>query len=172
MQSQVFILLCLSARVVELFLTIIFISEPVELVHLIVLPSSLKRAGLYQHSSADAQPEEEAGKCVLMRNELQRVIAALPPQLWMLRHNKFVVTINSFSQFTQLIELVSGSVKPRRTGECMHVSLHTSPAYQKLLSGLEGRSKTSNMKAAGERVSGKLYYVIIATGSFLEVKLF
>lgn len=134
-------------------------------------PSSLKRAGLYQHSSADAQPEEEAGKCVLMRNELQPVIAALPPQLGMLSH-KFVVTINSFSQFTQLIELVSGSVKPRRAGECMHVSLHTSPAYQKLLSGLEGRSKTSNMKAAGGRVSGKLYYVIIATGSFLEVKLF
>lgn len=171
MQSQVFIFLYLSA-LVELFPTIIFISEPVEPVHLIVLPSSLKRAGLYQHSSTDAKPEEEAGKCVHMRNELKRLAAALPPQLWMLSHNKFVVTINSFSQFTQLIELVSGSVKLGRTGECMRDSLHTSPAYQKLLSGLEGRSKTSNMKAAGELVSGKLYYVIIATGSFLEVKLF
>lgn len=51
-------------------------------------------------------------------------------------------------------------------------SLHGSLAYQKILSRLDGRSKTSKMKAAGERVGGKLYYVIIAPGSFSEVKLF
>lgn len=104
------------AFVVTLFPAVIFISQSSLCINYVGLhPSRLSRAGLHQGSRAEAQPEEEAGKHVLMRNELQRVISVLPPQLRILSHNIFVVAINLLSQFTLLIDLVSGCVKPRRT---------------------------------------------------------
>lgn len=56
-------------------------------------PSRLSRAGLHRGSRAQAQPEEEeAGKHVVMKDELQPVISVFPPQLWISSPNEFVVT--------------------------------------------------------------------------------
>lgn len=159
------------AFVVALFPAVIFISQANLCINYVGLhPSRLSRAGLHQGSRAEAQPEEEAGKHVLMRNELQRVISVLPPQLWILSHNKFTFTTHTTDRFGVRFRKATPHwvVHARKAS----TSLHGSLAYQKLLSRLDGRSKTSKNKAAGERVGEKLYYVIIAPGSFSEVKLF